>query len=219
MYLRLLVLSLIAIGSAIHAAQSWVRQSQLTTPGSTALVPREASGWTVAGFWTTPRAPGVWQENGQYNRDDLALTLTYDHFSPLAHDAFDCFKGRGAVLHHSRMTTLRTLGQEARFNLGYFSVTNGVAVVATSSCSATGCDKAPVAPVISDLLTRTFWIEQFVQPAEYRIPLNISIESKSITTSADYPRLEAALIDFVQQLDLEPVKKTTALENSVGAPW
>jgi len=159
---------------------------------------------------------GQYQEYAQYSHDGLLVTLSYDHNRFTVHNAVNCFLGRGELLESSTVRSLKTLDGNARFNVAHLAADQSISLVAASQCLAQGCIENPPTPGWADLARPSFWKALLLNPDYGAIPVNISVASSTAQSQQpSYSVMEQALVGFVANLDMNPVRHRAQTESGV----
>ena len=214
MYAKIIALGLVGSVLAVDAGHAWLRRAPEDAAQSQ-LVPQTVGVWQQTTRWIYPSSMGQFQEYAQYAHGGLLATLSFDHNRLSAHNAVNCFLGRGEPIESSTVRTLKTLDGSARFNVARFDEANSISVVAASQCLAQGCIENPPAPAWADLGRLAFWKESLFKPHYDAIPVNISMTMTGNTAQQqpDYSAMEQALVDFVENLDMSAVRQQAQRES------
>ncbi len=215
MYAKIIALGLVSSLVAIDAARDWLRRAPADAVQAPQLTPQTVGAWqqTTRGIYSS--GTGQFQEYARYEHGGFLVTLSFDHNRLYAHNAVDCFLARGEPIESSTVRSLKTLDGSARFNVARFDEGNSISLVAASQCMAQGCIENPPAPGWADLGRLSYWKESLFKLHYSAIPLNISMTGNAAQQQPDYPAMEQALMGFVENLDLNPVRRQAQRESGL----
>jgi len=217
MYVKIISLALVALLFAVNADHRWLRRMPADATTGPGLVPQAVGDWQQTTRWIYPSGMGQYQEYAQYVHDGLLVTLSFDHNRLNAHNAVNCFLGRGELIEYSTVRSLKTLDGSARFNLARFGAGTSTSLVAASQCLVQGCIENPPAPSWADLGHLSFWKALLFAPPYNAIPVSISIDhSTEQPEQASNSDMEQALTGFVANLDMNPVRRQVQIESGLG---
>jgi len=204
MYAKIISLGVVTTLLAISAGNAWLQRT-----------PADAD--KAQASWLYSSGMGQFQEYAQYTHDDLLVTMAYDHNRLIAHNAVNCFLGRGEQIESSTVRSLKTLDGSARFNVAHFANGSTLDLVAVSQCLAQSCVENPPPPGWADLWRFSFWKASLFTPIYNAVPISISIgRNTQQQEQTPFLAMEQALVDFVANLDLSPVRRQAQIEGGAG---
>jgi len=176
--------------------------------GSRTLLPQSVGSFRLVRHYRMP-AHGEIETGGTYadaDREQVTVDLFLNAVA--THNAIGCIIGRGWRPIWQRVTSVRTAGGPAIFDLALFEFNGGLSLAASTQCYAATCEERAIPRLGWDL--PNLRAADLLHSESRPVPLTIFLEEPGQVRLEGEHRLLQRFHRFVSVLDLRPLHQAAA---------
>lgn len=201
------------VAIAILPRVALLRYRSLARPASPiaqagSFLPQSVGSFRLVRHYRMP-ARGAIETGGIYadaNQHEVTVDLVLDAVA--THNAIGCIIGRGVTPVWQRVTSVRTAGGPATFDLALFEFNGNVSLTASTQCYAATCEERVIPRLGWDF--PNLELRDLLRSQSRPVPLTIFLEEPGQGRLQGEHRLLQRFDRFVSALDLRPLHQAAA---------